>query len=502
MQHKSRFIVLAIVLSVLALAIGPANAQAQHGPEVAACLPGADYAPGCDVDQNGVIDIVDVQRTASRWNSSGVYTSGHDHFGEFWTGVHNGPGLEIRNGGASGNAVGIMGLTTEDGTVGVWGEAAAFAGTTYGIYGRTVSTSGTGVHGLSLAPGGTTYGVYGESWSQSGTGVHGLASSLIGTTYGVRGESTSQSGTGVYGSANSGTGVLGSTFFGTGMHGRASLAGTGVFGEAAAASGATYGMHGRSASTSGTGVYGEATAASGGANGVRGESDSTSGAGVFGRANAATGGAYGVAGHSSSASGRGVFGWATATSGTTYGVYGRSDSADGYSGYFLGRLHATGTLSKGGGSFKIDHPLNPADKYLYHSFVESPDMMNVYNGNVTTGEAGFATVVLPDYFEALNRDYRYQLTVIGQFAQAIVADEVQGNQFRIQTDQPGVKVSWQVTGIRQDAWANANRIQVEQDKPGLFLHPEALGQPANLGVDYARDVLPAERTEAEEPPVR
>src|SRR5208283_4202061 len=119
-----------------------------------------------------------------------------------------------------------------------------------------------------------------------------------------------------------------------------------------------------------------------------------------------------------------------------------------------------GTLSKGGGSFKIDHPLDPAGKYLYHSFVESPDMMNVYNGNVTTDKRGLATVVLPDYFGALNRDFRYQLTVIGQFAQAMIGKEISHNRFTIRSNKPGVKVSWQVTGIRQDAYANAHRIQV------------------------------------------
>lgn len=77
-------------------------------------------------------------------------------------------------------------------------------------------------------------------------------------------------------------------------------------------------------------------------------------------------------------------------------------------------------------------------------------MLNIYNGNITTDANGDATVVLPAYFEALNRDFRYQLTVIGQFAQAIVQDEIQANHFTIKTDKPGVKVSWQVTGIRQD----------------------------------------------------
>jgi len=145
----------------------------------------------------------------------------------------------------------------------------------------------------------------------------------------------------------------------------------------------------------------------------------------------------------------------------------------------VGNLTVTGSLAKGGGSFKIDHPLDPENKYLYHSFVESPDMMNIYNGNITTDDRGFATITLPDYFEALNRDFRYQLTVVGQFAQAIVSDKVKANRFTIQTDKPNVEVSWQVTGIRQDAWANKNRIPNAIDKPegekGKLLHPEAFG---------------------------
>jgi len=151
-------------------------------------------------------------------------------------------------------------------------------------------------------------------------------------------------------------------------------------------------------------------------------------------------------------------------------------------------LDVLGTLTKPAGSFKIDHPLDPANKYLYHSFVESPDMMNIYNGNVTTDGAGLATVTLPDWFEALNRDFRYQLTVIGQFAQAIVASKVTNNQFRIQTDKPNVEVSWQVTGIRQDAFANANRIPVEVEKApadrGRYLYPEAIGAPATARIGY------------------
>jgi hypothetical protein len=169
---------------------------------------------------------------------------------------------------------------------------------------------------------------------------------------------------------------------------------------------------------------------------------------------------------------------------------GAGGATAGLAGEFLGDVDISGNLSKGGGSFKIDHPLDPENKYLYHSFVESPDMMNIYNGNVTTDENGDATVELPEWFEALNREFRYQLTVIGTFAQAIVAERVKGNRFSIKTSLPGVEVSWQVTGIRKDAFANKNRIPVEAVKPeaerGTYLHPDAFNLPAERGAARVR----------------
>jgi hypothetical protein len=98
-------------------------------------------------------------------------------------------------------------------------------------------------------------------------------------------------------------------------------------------------------------------------------------------------------------------------------------------------------------------------------------------------------VALPDWFEALNRDFRYQLTPIGAAMPGLyIAQEVRDNAFRIAGGAPGMKVSWQVTGIRQDAYANAHRIPVEEPKPadeqGLYLHPLELGQPAELGLGY------------------
>jgi len=175
---------------------------------------------------------------------------------------------------------------------------------------------------------------------------------------------------------------------------------------------------------------------------------------------------------------------------TAYGIYGHASSATtNYAGYFSGNAHVTGTLSKGGGSFKIDHPLDPENKYLQHSFVESPDMMNIYNGNVILDSRGEAEVELPEWFDALNRDFRYQLTAIGAPGPNLyIAEEIRGNRFRIAGGTSGMKVSWQVTGVRQDRWAEANRVQIEVDKnpdeQGKYMHPEVYNQPLERSVDY------------------
>jgi hypothetical protein len=175
-------------------------------------------------------------------------------------------------------------------------------------------------------------------------------------------------------------------------------------------------------------------------------------------------------------------------SGNGIGLYANSNG--GYAGYFDGDVYVTGILSKGGGSFKIDHPQDPQNKYLVHSFVESPDMMNVYNGNVVTDAAGKAIVDLPSYFDAENIDFKYQLTVIGQFAQAIIGEEIKNNQFVILTDKPNVKVSWQVTGVRNDKFAQKNRIQTEVEKTGVekgrYINPELYGRPKEEGIAFLK----------------
>jgi hypothetical protein len=216
--------------------------------------------------------------------------------------------------------------------------------------------------------------------------------------------------------------------------------------------------------------------------GVSDLSNSGTAAGVRGE------GYNGVYGFSDKTNGNGVVGEADSGA-SAYGVWGKSTS--GYGGYFDGKVFVNGVLSKAGGSFKIDHPLDPENKYLSHSFVESPEMLNIYNGNITLDTDGQAVVQLPEWFGALNRDFRYQLTAIGGPGPNLyIAEEVENNQFKIAGGSAGMKVSWQVTGVRQDAWANDNRIQVEEEKPALerghYLHPKVYGQPEEKGVDWAR----------------
>lgn len=130
-----------------------------------------------------------------------------------------------------------------------------------------------------------------------------------------------------------------------------------------------------------------------------------------------------------------------------------------------GDVYVTGTLSKGSGTFVIDHPLDPENKLLYHSFVESPDVKNVYDGVVELNRNGEAKVELPTYFMALNKDYRYLLTAIGEPAPGLhVKKEVSRNRFTISGGEPGMKVSWQVTGIRKDPLIIENPIINEVEK--------------------------------------
>jgi len=238
-------------------------------------------------------------------------------------------------------------------------------------------------------------------------------------------------------------------------------------------------------STQNHGVYGKTGRAL--AAGVYGVTSNPGSYGVFGKNTAKNvmgyvgGPGVGVYGSHAGVGSSGMLGTANA------GVQGLAGSAS-WAGYFSGNVKVTGILTKAGGSFQIDHPLDPANEYLFHSFVESPEMKNVYDGVVTLDRDGQAVVELPRWFEALNRDFRYQLTCIGRFAPVYIAQKISENRFRIAGGTPGMEVSWQVTGIRHDPWAEAHRIPVEQQKPeklrGTYLHPELYGQPRELGESW------------------
>jgi TGF-beta propeptide len=199
-------------------------------------------------------------------------------------------------------------------------------------------------------------------------------------------------------------------------------------------------------------------------------------------------GVLGVGGDGQTADGDG--GEFTGGSGSSNGDGISVQTGTGNAGTFTGNVTVSGTLSAATKHFKIDHPLDPANKYLVHASVESSEMMNIYTGNATTDAQGEAQVQLPDWFEALNTDFRYQLTVIGQFAQAIVSSEVQNHEFAIRSSVPNVKVSWQITGVRHDAFAQANPLVVEEEKDaqlkGFYIHPELYGAPAEKQTEWAR----------------
>jgi len=442
-----------------------------------------------------------------------------------------GTAVQGLNNATSGVSNGVSGQSTSTGkgSAGVAANENAASGQVYGVNGYTGSTGpfAAAVNGYEGATTGQVFGVSGgtSSTTNGAAGVSGNEGATTGQVYGVFGSamSTTTDAIGVSGYEGAATGQV------YGVNGNTNSTGpnaAAVNGYEGATTGQVNGVSGSTPSTSGNGVVGNATATSGSTNGVAGLDASPNGSGVTGTNSSGTccfaAGVYGQA-----VGGTGVLGSASATSGLNFGVQGTTASSAGIgvqagntptgegvslaagtllvnayvgktgefnvdnsgNGYFAGNLQVTGKLTKGSGSFKIDHPLDPANKYLSHSFVESPDMMNVYNGNITTDRHGFATVNLPDYFEALNGDFRYQLTVIGQFAQAIVAKKIAANRFVIRTNKPNVEVSWQVTGIRHDAYANRYRIQVEEDKAageqGYYLHPEVFGQPESKSISAA-----------------
>ena len=347
---------------------------------------------------------------------------------------------------------------------------------------------------------GGSYGVFGKTTSANATS----------NSAGVRGTGSGNA-AGVYGTQSNGTGVLGWVTGGTGVTGRAST-GIGVLG-VHGSSGVAPGVEGSTINSveigasgvlgTGNGTYGVlGETAGGGIAGVMGRNSQPYLAGVQGCSDyggaanfvpncwsgltytaGGTGGFFIGAGHDVG-NGRGVYAEGRGAQGIGIEAQGQA-----YAGKFTGNVYVNGTLSKTAGSFRIDNPLDPAHSYLQHSFVESPDMKNVYDGLVVTNKHGFATVRMPRWFGKLNRTFRYQLTIVGRsFAQAIVWKPLAHDRFTIRTNQPRVRVSWQVTGIRHDPYANAYRTPVIIPKPaadqGKYLNPQLYGKPRRAAIRF------------------
>jgi hypothetical protein len=278
-----------------------------------------------------------------------------------------------------------------------------------------------------------------------------------------------------------------------GVYGRASGATSeniGVFGYGGGSAGLTLGMdaEGSGIGNWNLGARGRATGTGNNNIGVEGQ--------ATGLGNGSTGG-----------SNIGLKGYATSHPDGNYSVYAVNPGTgiNNFAGYFdgnvtvTGNLDVTGSIAKGSGTFKIDHPLDPENKYLVHSFVESPKMINIYNGKITTDSAGFAVVKLPEYVQAANKDFLYQLTVVGTFAQAIIKEEIGDNQFLIQTNEPKVKVCWEVTGVRADKYAEENRVvpELEKEKKGTYLHPELYGEAKERSENFENIQIPTPVTQDE-----
>jgi hypothetical protein len=313
------------------------------------------------------------------------------------------------------------------------------SGTTLKVAGSetvTSTASAPALVGRSSGTNAVSDGVDGVASSASASGVAGINK---GNGIGVYGTG----GTGVYGTGPN----AGGTFVAT------TAAGTGVFGSSNPGNAGSFG--GFFISNNGTGVVGSSS------NGLAMDAEGGAGQALV----AANNGTQDTFVATNTGSGFPLF-----VGGPTGGVFITGN----------GDLTATGSINGASKNFRIDHPLDPANKYLNHTSIESSEMLNLYTGNAVLDASGSATVSLPAWFTAVNQDFRYQLTPVGAFAPLYIAEQLTKDHFVIAGGQPGMKVSWQITGVRHDAYAKAHPLTVEERKGkqrGLYLHPELFGAP-------------------------
>jgi len=359
----------------------------------------------------------------------------------------------------------------------------------------TTTTNGVGLRANATATTGQTIAVYGitASGSNNATGVLGLATATDGLfTLGVVGVSNSPQGVGVLGYGDSAFTGVGQIYQGehSGVWGdSANVAvratsdeGVGVFAVNNSHSTPTVFVENR-----GAGNLFEATAPNN--NSARCAIDNHADLTCTGfvRGGAPDDATYALIAENNSTGVPTLFVENDAASGTGLVFKGQGPSGQNCRIDNAGDLACSGNITAQAGESRIDHPLDPANKYLNHAAIESSEALHLYTGNVQLDAQGAASVQLPSWFDAINTDFRYQLTSVGAPGPGLyVAQKMQNNVFRIAGGAPNAEVSWQVTCLRSDPYAKAHPLLVEEAKPeadlGYYEDPELYGQPAEEGV--------------------
>jgi len=412
----------------------------------------------------------------------------------------------------------------------IYGENKANAGFSAGIMGVSTNPTGYGIYGLHNANNNIGFGIVGSSNSSSGVGAYGEGEFFGGyfVNYGYNSNVSGLKGvfltdidevSGVYGSygdqssgifSSHGFGVHGVSFStkGIGVVGEDTLGGNTSESKGMQGSGALYGVHGIAVATGpvgSAGVFGQNKRTNGGC-GVIGEGFN----GVYGYSTINTGyGLYGEGGDLAQDTNQApseTNQWGTGVIGQALiGVWGKSSDPNNGAGiwsadniyanwnvYSGGNINAGGNLTAAGvKSFKIDHPLYPENKYLYHFAIESNEVLNMYRGNVNLDKNGEAVITLPAYFDEININFSYNLSPIGAPAPNLyIKEKIKGNKFIIAGGNPNQEISWTVYAERNDKYLRAHpEIKIsERDKAinekGKYLSPELFGKPIESGILY------------------
>ncbi len=374
------------------------------------------------------------------------------------------------------------------GSAGAINSNGGTGGDTYFCNSTSNCTSISGSAVVAGAKGGSP-GAVSNSYVDAAGGAGGSSSSGIGSTKysggsGGAGRITGHDTFSVRG-AGGGGGSGGNTANGSAgtagyLTGGSTVSGPGGAGGATnGGSGGTGGGYGSLSSVGGNGTTWDATHGAGGGGGGAGYNGD-----IQGTAGSAGGNYGGGGGGGSYASGLGAGGGAGAQ-GIIVITYAPSTASSRNLNVTKkiavnGNVSVSGAISKGSGTFVIDHPLDPENKLLYHSFVESPDVLNIYDGIATLDERGEARVRLPAYYEALNTNAQYFLSSLDAPSSGLyVKERVRDNVFVIAGGNAGQEVSWMVTGVRHDPYILANPIIPEVEKgpdrivdKGEYLFPD------------------------------